>query len=195
MSQELSIFEEKKARAQQLLVDCGSKLMQVFPALAHSLWVLGDWKNDFDTFYEFVQADFPKGLSLRWKQFMVLCKDDHDCREMIIRETPAIEDLGANDRDGYDNIIPNDQGTSPVYILGRLHRDARSDNSKQEIIEKLAQGTIKTITEAGVIAGYRSPYISVKKTPEGFAKKIAQIFTEDEWQNIINSVDKIKGLK
>ena len=126
----------------------------------------------FADFPSFVEYSLWWGLETSYDRLIEFCKDDAECRQMLLEQMTVSPNPGGNGSNQYsskgDNVTfaPNPRGNSAAHTLRRLKRD------NPELAERVVNGELSA-NAAAIEAGFRKPTITLKPTnPVRAAEKI-----------------------
>lgn len=130
----------------------------------------------FADFPSFVEYKLWWGLETRYDRLIEFCKDDAECRQMLLEQMPVAgpEEGGApqgnqnaaKDKNNRDNIkVESHRGTSAPHTLKRLKRD------NPELAERVVNGELSA-NAAAIEAGFRRPTLSIPNDPNRAAESI-----------------------
>lgn len=147
-----------------------------------------EWRPD--SFLSFVTDNPPRGLGTTIGKLEVWVKAEMPELLPILKDSKIPGLAGHGGERGVGQGVNNtlvDRGTSnPDYILARLKRD------DPEMAQKILDGEL-TANEAAIKAGIRKKYISVRCDPDGFIKKIGQVFSRAEIEYIIDELNRLES--
>lgn len=140
-----------------------------------------------ESFLDFVTENPPRGLGTTIGKLEVWVKAEMPDLLPILKDSkiPGLAEHGINQHSGGGvNNTSIDRGTSdPDYILARLKRDDPT------LAQRLIDGEV-TANEAAIMSGIRKKYVSVRCDPDGFIRKIKQVFSQEEVAYIIEELNR-----
>lgn len=121
----------------------------------------------FADFPSFVEYNLWWGLETSYDRLIDFCRDDAECRQMLLEQMPAVSNKGGQEGNGNaakeknegDNItlVSNPRGTSATHTLKRLKRD------NPELAERVVNGDLSA-NAAAIEAGFRKPTITLQSS-------------------------------
>jgi len=121
----------------------------------------------FADFPSFVEYNLWWGLETSYDRLIDFCRDDAECRQMLLEQMPAVSKPGApegnsnaakeNNKPDNIRVDSNSYGTSATHTLKRLKRD------NPELAERVVNGELSA-NAAAIEAGFRKPTITLQSS-------------------------------
>lgn len=139
-----------------------------------------------ESFLSFVTENPPRGLGTTIGKLEVWVKAEMPDLLPILKDSkiPGLAGHGANQHSGGLRNT-NSNGDTADYILARLKRDDPG------LAQQLIDGEISA-HEAAIQAGIRKKYVSVRCDPDGFIRKIKQVFSDEEIEYIAAELNRLE---
>ena len=115
--------------------------------------------KSFADFPSFVEYNLWWGLETSYDRLIDFCRDDAECRQMLLEQMTVAGGHGGDRTAQGDNItlISNPRGTSATHTLKRLKRD------NPELAERVVNGELSA-NAAAIEAGFRKPTITLQSS-------------------------------
>ncbi len=139
-----------------------------------------------ESFLDFVTENPPRGLGTTIGKLEVWVKAEMPDLLPILKDSkiPGLAEHGGEREKGQVRITNmNKQTDTADYILARLKRD------NPTLAQRLIDGEV-TANEAAIMSGIRKKYVSVRCDPDGFIRKIKQVFSQEEVAYIIEELNR-----